>query len=68
MDKCTALSATMNELEARHGGVGGSLRLVVRWSGTEPKLRLMAEAREPALLASAMHALETAARADLGMS
>jgi len=68
VEDCTALSAAMIDLEARHGGVGGSLRLVVRWSGTEPKLRLMAEAREPALLASAMHALETAARADLGMS
>lgn len=68
LKECIALSAAMNDLEARHGGVGGSLRLVVRWSGTEPKLRLMAEAREPALLASAMHALETAARADLGMS
>ena len=68
VEECPALSAAMNDLEARHGGTGGSLRLVVRWSGTEPKLRLMAEAREPTLLASAMHALETAARADLGMS
>ncbi len=68
VEECPALSAAMRDLEARHGGEGGSLRLVVRWSGTEPKLRLMAEAREPALLASAMHALETAARADLGMS
>lgn len=64
---CTALNAAMTDLEARHGGAGGSLRLVVRWSGTEPKLRLMAEAREPALLATAMLKLETAARADLGM-
>ena len=66
--ECAALSAVMTDLEAHHGGLGGSLRLVVRWSGTEPKLRLMAEAREPALLASAMQRLETAARADLGMS
>ena len=68
VEECSALSSAINELEARHGGVGGSLRLVVRWSGTEPKLRLMAEAREPALLASAMLTLEAAARADLGMS
>ncbi len=68
VEDCAALSAAMHDLEARHGGVGGSLRLVVRWSGTEPKLRLMAEAREPELLASAMHALEAAAKADLGMS
>ncbi|MBL0313850.1 MAG: phosphoglucosamine mutase [Holophagaceae bacterium] len=68
VEECAALSAAMRDLEARHGGTGGSLRLVVRWSGTEPKLRLMAEAREPALLDSAMVALETAARADLGMS
>lgn len=68
VEDCNALRAAMAELEARHGGVDGSLRLVVRWSGTEPKLRLMVEAREPALLASAMRSLETAARADLGMS
>ncbi len=68
IEECRALSAAMDDLEARHGGVGGSLRLVVRWSGTESKLRLMAEAREPALLASAMRTLEAAARADLGMS
>ena len=68
VEDCKALSAAMRSLEARHGGAGGSLRMVVRWSGTEPKLRLMAEAREPALLASAMVALETAARADLGIS
>jgi len=68
VEDCRALSAAIHELESRHGGIGGSLRLVVRWSGTEAKLRLMAEAREPALLASAMHALEAAARADLGMS
>ncbi len=68
LEECKALAAAMNDLEARYGGVGGSLRLVVRWSGTEPKLRLMAEAREPELLATAMLSLETAARADLGMS
>ncbi|MDE3246244.1 MAG: phosphoglucosamine mutase [Acidobacteriota bacterium] len=68
VEDCQALSAAMRSLEARHGGAGGSLRMVVRWSGTEPKLRLMAEAREPALLASAMVTLETAARADLGIS
>ena len=54
----------MSELEARHGA---DLRMVVRWSGTEPKLRLMVEAREPALMDHALGALERAARTDLAL-
>ena len=40
--------------------------MVIRWSGTEPKLRLMVEARETGLMDRALEALESAARADLG--
>jgi phosphomannomutase len=39
---------------------------VIRWSGTEPKLRLMGESRDATLLAAAMEALTAAAEADLG--
>jgi phosphoglucosamine mutase len=44
------------------------LRLVIRWSGTEPKLRLMGEAKDAALLDAAMEALRLAAAADLGLA
>jgi len=40
---------------------------VVRWSGTEPKLRLMVEARDEAAMAAALRRLEGAARSDLGL-
>ncbi|MCE1230037.1 MAG: phosphoglucosamine mutase [Firmicutes bacterium] len=64
VEACTRLTAAMAALEARHGE---ALRLVVRWSGTEPKLRLMVEAREAALMEEALAELEKAAKADLGM-
>ena len=64
VEDCPDLRAAMSELEARHGA---DLRMVVRWSGTEPKLRLMVEAREPALMDQALGALERAARADLAL-
>jgi phosphoglucosamine mutase len=54
----------MLDLEARHGD---TVRMVVRWSGTEPKLRLMVEAREAGLMQGAIDRLETAARADLSI-
>jgi phosphoglucosamine mutase len=40
---------------------------VVRWSGTEPKLRLMVEAREAAWVDQALAELESAARRDLAL-
>jgi len=39
--------------------------MVIRWSGTEPKLRLMVEAKETTLMNQALETLELAARADL---
>ncbi|OQA34309.1 MAG: phosphoglucosamine mutase [Acidobacteria bacterium ADurb.Bin340] len=54
----------MARLEAQQGS---AIRMVVRWSGTEPKLRLMVEARETARVDAALAALETAAREDLGI-
>jgi phosphoglucosamine mutase len=59
-----ALQAAMAALEAEHGG---RARQVIRWSGTEPKLRLMVEAPEQALVDGALSTLEAAARKDLGL-
>jgi phosphoglucosamine mutase len=64
LEKCGTLNAAMQALESSHGE---ALRMVVRWSGTEPKLRLMVEAREDDLMNLALARLEGAARADLGL-
>ncbi len=61
---CARLQAAMGDLESTHGE---ALRLVIRWSGTEPKLRLMGEAQDPAVLDRALERLEAAARQDLGL-
>lgn len=64
VEACPHLMDSMKSLETLHGD---ALRIVVRWSGTEPKLRLMVEARETTRMESAIHRLEEAARADLGI-
>lgn len=64
VEACSRLQEAMARLEA---GQGSDLRMVVRWSGTEPKLRLMVEARDASLMEAALGALETAARGDLGI-
>jgi len=64
LEACPRLQAAMARLEAQQGS---AIRMVVRWSGTEPKLRLMVEARETARVDAALAALETAAREDLGI-
>jgi len=64
LEACERLLATMRSLEANHGA---ALRMVIRWSGTEPKLRLMVEAKRTDLMNQALGALELAARADLGL-
>ncbi len=61
---CDGLVAAMATIDARWG-VG--VRQVVRWSGTEPKLRLMVEAQETAWVDQALVELEMAARLDLVM-
>ena len=65
VEDCRHLVAAMLELETSHGP---ALRMVVRWSGTEPKLRLMVEAKELDLMNSALACLEGAARKDLALA
>jgi phosphoglucosamine mutase len=65
LEECPQLLAAMRRLEASHGA---ALRMVVRWSGTEPKLRLMVEAKETGLMDRALGDLELAARADLALA
>ncbi|MBI4913278.1 MAG: phosphoglucosamine mutase [Acidobacteria bacterium] len=62
LESCRALEAERSRLERTHGP---ELRIVLRWSGTEAKLRLMVEARERAVVDMALLALERAAREDL---
>ncbi len=64
VEACAHLSETMAALEAQHGE---AVRMVVRWSGTEPKLRLMVEARETGLMLDAIGRLEKSARMDLAL-
>ena len=64
VEACKALQGAIQELEAAHGA---DLRLVIRWSGTEPKLRLMGEAKDAALLDAAMEQLRLAALSDLDL-
>ena len=50
------------------GGLGDVLagRLLVRWSGTEPKLRIMIEGEDQAQIAAWAQELAAAARKDVG--
>jgi phosphoglucosamine mutase len=64
VEAMAGLKAAMAAVEARHGA---QARQVIRWSGTEPKLRLMVEAPHQAWVDQALAELETAARTDLGL-
>jgi phosphoglucosamine mutase len=52
--------------EAVRAELGGEGRLLVRWSGTEPKLRIMLEGPDEATLRARAQELAAAARRDLG--
>jgi phosphoglucosamine mutase len=65
VESCERLSEAISALQTSHGE---DIRLVVRWSGTEPKLRLMVEARSADLMDEALATLEIAARADLALA
>ena len=60
-----SLVAAMGVIDQRWGH---GVRQVVRWSGTEPKLRLMVEAQRQPWVDQALTELEAAARLDLGLT
>jgi len=62
LEALTRLVAEMKALETELGATG---RLLVRYSGTESKLRLLVEGPSAETVAAALARLETAARAEL---
>jgi phosphoglucosamine mutase len=65
VEACPDLVSAMAAIDARWGA---GVRQVVRWSGTEPKLRLMVEAQEATWVDQALQELESAARRDLALA
>jgi phosphoglucosamine mutase len=63
IDQMPKLSQLIRMAESSLAGEG---RVLVRWSGTEPKLRFMVEGPDPARLQSMVRDMADAARADLG--
>ncbi len=63
LEEMPKLRGAQTRAEKKLGKKG---RILVRWSGTEPKLRLMAEGPEPSLLTQLLSEMAEAARLDLG--
>jgi len=63
IDTLPRLVATIQAIEAELGAHG---RVLVRYSGTEPKLRLLVEGEREPQVRAALERLTAAARADLG--
>jgi phosphoglucosamine mutase len=63
LEEMAALSAAMESARREMGGEG---RVLVRWSGTEPKLRIMVEGPDQGHIARWAKAMAEAARQDLG--
>lgn len=61
---CPRLSTEIAALERELAGAG---RVLVRYSGTEPKLRLLVEARDEVTARRGLDRLESAARTDLSL-
>lgn len=64
LEDCAALQDCMARLNLELGDEG---RLLIRYSGTEPKLRLLVEAKEDSLVEEAMAELLAAAGKDLSL-
>jgi phosphoglucosamine mutase len=62
LEECRAIQKAIKEIER---DMGGTVRLVVRWSGTEPLLRLMAEAKDGHQVKRALDKLMEAAKDDM---
>jgi phosphoglucosamine mutase len=62
IDEMPLLKELIRDVEQRLGDDG---RVLVRWSGTEPKLRLMVEGPDPDLLQALVSEMAEAARRDL---
>ena len=64
LEKLVALQRAIEQATQAFGSEG---RVLVRFSGTEPKLRLLAEGKNKALVCKVMKNLEQAARRDLNV-
>ncbi len=62
LESCIHLKDAISRLDQQLGNDG---RLLVRYSGTEPKLRLLVEAKQTEVVASAIRDIEEAAKKDL---
>jgi phosphoglucosamine mutase len=65
LERCRSLSEAKASVEQQWGA---DMRVVVRWSGTEPKLRLMVEGKSEPCVDEALRRLEAAAHKDLMVS
>ena len=65
LEQMPELTRLIGRVEQKLGKNG---RVLVRWSGTEPKLRLMVEGPDPDRLASMVHDMADAAKRDLGVT
>ncbi len=63
LEACPSICSAMRDLESSFGDEG---RLLVRYSGTEPKLRLLVEAKTIDLASESIRRLEAAVCEDLG--
>jgi phosphoglucosamine mutase len=65
LERLFSLQATIRQIESELQGRG---RVMVRYSGTEPKIRLLVEDEDLARVESCLARLQVAVRADLATS